>query len=516
MQVFAGWKESIVAIDVASLVVETSNGLVQGIAEHGVRTWRGIPYAAPPVGELRLRAPQPAKSWNGIRDARSFGAVPPQSKAPNLTGSHRRVPMDEDCLSLNVTAPLEPSDSLRPVLVYLYGGAFSSGSSAEPTYRGTNLVRDGDVLYVSLNYRIGALGFMDFRAYSTPDRPFDANMGLRDQVAALEWVQQNIEAFGGDPDNVTLFGESAGAIAVTSLMCIPRAAPLFHQAYAQSPAPSGAYYPEMHAAWAEDLLEILGIRPARAAEALTSISAAKLVDATRKMTTKIGPVKQPGTLSVSPVIDGDFLPKHPIDAFLDGDSNPVPLVLGTMAREGALFAKVSNILPSTPERIEKMFAGTDPLARDRVVAAYPGYPSRQRSVDISGDLVFWYPSQMVAEGHSRTAPTWAYRYDYATPMMNLLGFGATHSFDVPVMFGDTRTGMARALSLLGGAEELRALSQRFQGSLLSLARHSHPGVDWPGYDEIHRHTRVFDKSDRIESDPFPERRRAWAGYRGYV
>ena len=504
------------AIDVESLVVETRNGRVQGTVDQGVRTWRGIPYAAPPVGELRMRAPQPPQSWTGIRDGRFFGAVPPQSKAPSLTGTHRKVPMDEDCLSVNVSAPLEPPDTLLPVLVYLYGGAFSSGSSAEPTYRGAKLVRDGSVVYACLNYRIGALGFMDFRAYSTPEHRFDANMGLRDQVAALEWIQQNIEAFGGDPDNVTLFGESAGGLAVTSLMCIPSARGLFHKAYAQSPAPSGAYYPHMHAAWAADLLDILGISASDAAAALTSISAAKLVEATRKMTTKIGPTKQPGSLSVSPVIDGDFLPKHPIDTFLEGGAHPVPLVLGTMAREGALFAKVSNILPSTPERIEKMFAGTDPLARDRVVAAYPGYPSRQRSVDISGDLVFWYPSQMVAEGHSRVAPTWAYRYDYATPLMNLLGFGATHSFDVPVMFGDVGSGLAKALTLLGGADELKALSQRFQGSLLSLAKHAHPGKDWPGYDESHRHTRVFDKLDRIESDPFPERRRAWAGYRGYI
>ncbi|MCC3291052.1 MULTISPECIES: carboxylesterase/lipase family protein [unclassified Arthrobacter] len=504
------------AIDVASLVVETGSGLVQGIVDEGVRTWRGIPYAAPPVGGFRLRAPQPPQSWSGIRFAGSFGPVPPQSKAPSLTGTRRRVAMDEDCLSLNVSAPLEPADGLLPVLVYLYGGGFSSGSSAEPTYRGTKLVRDGGVLYVSLNYRIGALGFMDFRAYSTPERPFDANMGLRDQLAALKWVQQNIEAFGGDPDNVTLFGESAGGLAVTTLMCIPAARGLFHQAYAQSPAPSAAYSSELHAAWAADLLEILGVSPSAAAEALTRLPAAKLVNATRKLTTKIGPVKQPGSLSVSPVIDGDFLPRHPIDAFFAGESAPVPLVLGTMAREGALFAKVSNILPSTPERIEKMFAGTDPLARDRVVAAYPGYPSRQRSVDISGDLVFWYPSQMVAEGHSRVAPTWAYRYDYATPAMNLLGFGATHSFDVPVMFGDIGIGTAKALTLLGGAEDLKALSKRFQGSLLSLARHSHPGSDWPAYDEVHRQTRVFDKLDRIESDPFPERRRAWSGYRGYT
>lgn len=502
--------------DVSTLLIETDHGFVQGTIDDGVRTWRGIPYAAPPVGRLRLRAPQPPASWNGIHDGSRFGAVPPQQRGVSLTGTNRRPAMSEDCLTLNVSAPLDDGGGLRPVLVYFYGGAFSTGSSAVRTYRGARLVTAGDVVYVSLNYRIGALGFMDFRGYSTPERTFDANVGLRDQVAALQWVQENIEAFGGDPHNVTIFGESAGAIAVTTLMCVPAARSLFHKAYAQSPAPSGAYSQALHAGWAQDLLDILGIDPGQAAGALETVEFSKLVDATSRMTTKIGPVKQPGSLSVSPVIDGDFLPRHPIDIFLDGSSAPVPLVLGTMAREGALFAKISNILPTTPERIEKMFAGTDPQARDRVVAAYPGYPSRRRSVDICGDLVFWYPSQMVAEGHSRVAPTWAYRYEFATPMMNLLGFGATHAFDVPVMFGETNEPLTRALTMLGGGPELLELSRRFQGSLLNLARLSTPGANWPRYDEEHRHTMVFDRTDRIERDPFPERRRAWSGYRGYI
>ena len=504
------------SLEISTLEVETANGWVRGTVDGGVRTWRGIPYAAPPLGGLRLRAPQLPTSWTGVRDASEFGPIPPQTRGMSLKRSRRRPLMDEDCLTVNVSAPLDPSSELLPVLVYFYGGAFSSGSSAVRTYRGANLVRSGGVIYVCLNYRIGALGFMDFTSFSTPERPFDSNLGLRDQVAALAWVNQNIAAFGGDPDNVTIFGESAGGISVTALMCIPSAAPYFHKAFAQSPAPSGAYYPDMHERWALDLLEILRVDEAHAAEALTTMSAAKLVSATREMTTKIGPVVQPGSLSVSPVIDGDFLPRHPIDTFLEGESSPKPLVLGTMAQEGAFFAKLDNILPSTPKRIERMFAGTDPAARDRVVAAYPGYPSRERSVEISGDLVFWYPSQMVAEGHSRIAPTWTYRYDYATRLMNMLGLGATHALDVPVMFGETDERMMRALSLLGGMDVLKELSARFQGSLLSLARSHLPGEDWPRYEEKNRHTRIFDVEDRIESDPFAERRLAWQGYRGYV
>ncbi|MBO0907291.1 carboxylesterase/lipase family protein [Arthrobacter sunyaminii] len=502
--------------DLKSLLIPTDNGLVRGIVANGVRTWRGIPYAAPPVGELRLRSPQRAAGWNGVLDGSAFGAAPPQSRNPSLTGSRRRAPMDEDCLTLNISAPLEPAADQLPVLVYFYGGAFSSGSSTVKTYRGSHLVRTGEALYVSLNYRIGALGFTDFSSFSTAQRTFDSNLGLRDQVAALEWVRDNIANFGGDPGNVTIFGESAGGISVTSLMCIPAARGLFHKAYAQSPAPSSAYSPELHASWARDLLKILKVPLSDAAEALTVLPAAALVQATNRLTSKIGPADKPGSLSVSPVIDGEFLPEHPFDAFMKGKSAPVPLVLGTMAQEGALFAKVVDILPSTPDRIEKMFAGTDPAAQSRVLAAYPGYPSKQRSVEISGDLVFWYPSTVVAESHSLVAPTWSYRYDFATPMMNLLGFGATHAMDVPVMFGETGEPITRALSLLGGASALKKLSARFQGTLLSLAKTGDPGPDWPPYEPVERQTRIFDREDRIESDPFPERRRAWAGYRGYL
>ncbi|WP_461168753.1 carboxylesterase/lipase family protein [Arthrobacter sp. Z1-15] len=501
--------------DMTPLLIPTAGGQVRGTVADGVRTWRGIPYAAPPVGDLRLRAPRKPEPWSGVLDGSSFGAAPPQSRNPSLTGSRRRAPMKEDCLTLNVSAPLDPASDRLPVLVYFYGGAFSSGSSTVKTYRGSNLVRTGEAVYVSLNYRIGALGFTDFTSFSTPGRTFESNLGLRDQVAALEWVRDNIAAFGGDPDNVTIFGESAGGISVTSLMCIPAARGLFHRAYAQSAAPSSAYSLELHAAWARDLLQILNVPVSEAAEALSTLPAETLVRATNRLTSKIGPADRPGSLSVSPVIDGEFLPDYPIDIFRQGKAAPVPLVLGTMAREGALFAKIVDILPSTPDRIEKMFAGTDPEAQDRVLAAYPGYPSKERSVEISGDLVFWYPSTMVAESHSLVAPTWSYRYDFATPLMNLLGFGATHAMDVPVMFGETGEPITRALSLFGGGGALKDLSARFQGSLLNLARTGSPGEDWPPYDPVERRTRIFDREDRIESDPFPERRRAWAGYRGY-
>jgi para-nitrobenzyl esterase len=493
------------------LTIATTEGAVQGVLAAGVRTWRGIPFAAPPVGPLRLRAPQPPLPWDGVRDASRFGAAPPQ--LPHRLGVTRRTETSEDCLTLNVSAPRGGGERL-PVLVWFYGGAFTMGASSNPLYRGDRLVKRGNVVFVSLNYRLGPLGFFDFRGYGTPDRPFDANLGLRDQVAALQWVQRNIAAFGGDPGNVTIFGESAGGTSTISLMCAPSAAGLFHQAYAQSPAAGVAYGPELHAGWAKDLLGVLGVKESDANHALTELTAAKLVGAAGRLINEIGPDARPGTIAAAPLVDGDFLPKRPIDAFRDGDAHRVPLVLGTMAREGALFPRLLDLLPTSVPRIERMFAQTEPDARDRVIAAYPGYPSPERAIDIAGDMCFWQPSVLVAEAHSRRSPTWCYRFDYSQPLIRLLKLTATHGLDVPAMFGLTWSGPLAVVNVLGGGRVAAALSRRFGDGLLALARTGTPGAHWPRYDETDRRTLLLGKTDRVESDPRRDRRLAWGDFRG--
>src|SRR5699024_9803854 len=187
------------------------------------------------------RAPQPMTPWSGVRDALTWGFAPPQMKFATMLGVGKYQPMSEDCLTLNVLAPAEPSDELRPVMVYIHGGGYVIGTSATMVYQGQGLVEHGDVVYVSLNYRLGALGYMDFSEFSTPSRPIDANLGLRDQIAALEWVHRNIAAFGGDPDNVTVFGESAGGNAEVSLLSSPHAERLVSRAIAQSANASVCY-----------------------------------------------------------------------------------------------------------------------------------------------------------------------------------------------------------------------------------------------------------------------------------
>ncbi|EME22932.1 carboxylesterase/lipase family protein [Rhodococcus triatomae] len=487
------------------LVVHTTDGAVAGCEMHGLRTWRGIPYAAPPVGDLRLRAPCPVTPWSGVRDATRFGLSAPQSG-----GEAQKKRIGESCLVLNVAAPATPGAEPRPVMVFIHGGAYSSGSATTPLYRGSSLVRRGGVVYVSLNYRVGALGYLDFSGHSTADRRFDSNLGLRDQIAALQWVQRNIAAFGGDPGNVTLFGESAGGNAVTTLMCVPVAAGLFRQAIAQSPPAASTYGPSRAKAWAEEFLEMLGERdPVRALSTMPPDRFVRIGDALAAR----GADEEPGTRAFAPTVDGDLLPSHPLDAFASGRSHPVPLIIGTNSHEGTIFPRFLDIIPTDRVRIEKMFAETDPVVKSRVLTAYPRYPDRREAVQLGGDISFWEPSVLVAQGHSGTAPTYSYRYDFAPNLLRWTGFGATHASELFAVFGSIDHRLGDYVTALGGRSGLRAVTNTVQSHWLHFARHGRPRDGWPTYDTERRDTLVIDTRPRVVSDPDGDKRRAWIGYR---
>ncbi|MBO0853554.1 MAG: carboxylesterase family protein, partial [Nocardia sp.] len=198
------------------LDITTADGVVRGIRRRRILQWRSIPYAAPPVGDLRFRAPQPVTPWSGVRMATEYGNAAMQTRDGARIGPGNPQATSEDCLTLNISAPAERAKEPRPVMVFIHGGGYVFGTSALRLYSGARLALRGDVVVVTLNYRLGGFGYVDFGEFSTPTRKFDSNLGLRDQVAALEWVRRNIAAFGGDPGNVTIFGESAGAHAVVS------------------------------------------------------------------------------------------------------------------------------------------------------------------------------------------------------------------------------------------------------------------------------------------------------------
>ncbi len=433
----------------------------------------------------------------------------------------------EDCLSVNVTAPDEADAPAggRPVMVFIHGGAYSVGSSGEYPRQGERLVRQHGVVYVSLNYRLGALGWLDFRAYSSPRHPFDVNLGLRDQVAALEWVRRNVRAFGGDPGNVTLFGESSGANSVTTLLAVPAAEGLFARAIAQSSPANAVYPPVVAAKWAGEYVHLLSRlvddddldseSPEDAAVMLRTADPMVLAAATTALSVRT-PDEHPGTISLAPVIDGDFLPHRPLDAFRDGLAHRVPLIIGTNDREGSLFEGRIGILPTTKPRIRAIFANTKKKARKAIKRQYPGLPERRPAADFGGDFTFWFPSVKVGERHSRFAPVYFYRFDAAPRMPRLLGLDATHGLELFALFEKFDTLTGAALTVLGGRRMYRAVGRRMQRHWTSFAASGSPGPEWPRYDEAGRRTLVFDRVDHVESDPRREKRLAWQEFVPHV
>ncbi|MGW0765307.1 carboxylesterase/lipase family protein [Streptomyces sp. NPDC002676] len=485
--------------------VETADGVVRGRRAPRALQWRSIPYAAPPVGELRLRAPQPVQPWVGVRDATRFGYAAVQRRNP-MVGLRRT---GEDCLTLNVTAPPDPSARSRPVLVFIHGGGYVFDTAAR--YPGDSLAALGDVVVVTLNYRLGALGYFDFTEFSTADRPFESNLGLRDQVAALRWVRRNIAAFGGDPDNVTIFGESSGADAVLTLMVMPTAAGLFHRAIAQSPAADRAAVDVEEARrFTRRLLGRLGVAPDAAARALTTAAAKDLCQAAERALRDV--VRAfPGSYPIAPVVDGGFLPLDPLDAITASSAQAVPLIVGTNRDECTLSqfdATVPTTAPVLRAALER--CGAD---YERVVAAYPGYPKRAAAIQVSTDFVLWGPMQAVLEGHSGRAPTFCYRFDFAPRALRLAGLGAIHGIELLPVFGGVDSVPARLLTLVGGRQGFRAVQGEIQDNWLAFTRTGRPLASWPQYTVAQRNTRIIDHPSRIEVDPQRERRLVWEGIR---
>ena len=295
------------------------------------------------------------------------------------------------------------------------------------------------------NIVLGALGYLDFSEYSTAERSFETNLGLRDQIAAMTWVQRNIAAFGGDPNAVTVFGESSGANAVTTLMATPAARGLFARAIAQSPPAASAYGKERAHRWAREFLEIAQAPDTDPGSWLRAASVKDLVAAGEELARR-GADEEPGTRAFAPVVGDDVLPEHPLDVFAAGRAHPVPLLVGSNLHEGRIFPRVLDILPTDPVRIEKMFSHTTPEVKARALAAYPTDPHRFAAADLGGDITFWEPAILCAQGHCQVAPTYSYRYDFAPRLLRLVGMGATHAHRIACglrAFGCTHRGLDR-------------------------------------------------------------------------
>lgn len=496
----------------------TPYGDVVGYRDGAVYAWKGIPYAAPTDGEHRFRAPRAVESWSEPLDCRAFGAMAPQG-LDNPVPVNPDVPMSEDCLSVNVWAP-EPDGTPRPVMVWIHGGAYSLGSAAQSVYDGRHLAELGDLVIVTVNYRIGAFGFVDFSSFSTDETVFESNVGLRDQIAALEWVQRCVSSFGGDPSNVTVFGESSGGASITTLMTSPKAEGLFHRAIVQSAPATSVYGSQRAAQVASRFLELVDVTPDRIHE-LKTIDFARLVEAGDTLCYEV-PTRVPGTLGIAPVVDGDLVPRYPVAAFQKGFAHRIPMIIGTNHDEASIFRLMkSPLMPVTSDTVSDMFKA---IANDhaelpafRVAEIMSAYPDRSKTAGalaMSRDAGFKMPSLWIADAHSRHSQVWMYRFDHATPMLRAARIGAGHATELPYVFGNFGTLNRDPTFWLGGRKAATAVSSRIMKRWVAFARHGVPatldgGKNWPLYTEPSRPTLVIDGQDSVVDDPDGAMRSAW-------
>ncbi|MFX1573529.1 MAG: carboxylesterase/lipase family protein [Promethearchaeota archaeon] len=492
-------------------VVETTNGKIQGYFNRGVIKFKGIPYAAPPIGNLRFKPPVPVEPWEGVLDTTKYGPVAPQPPSALENMFSDPLPSSEaDCLTLNIwTQGLDSKN--RPVMFWIHGGAFITGSGR--ALDGSRLVLRGNVVVVSINYRLGALGFLYMRDF--PD--VSPNVGLLDMVTALKFVKDNISRFGGDPNNITIFGESAGGSAVACLLAMPSAKGLFQRAILQSQATNKySHNPTRGTRYYEILMERLGLKKGDI-DSLCKMPYEKIIEVQERFERIQLEIPRAG-----PVMDKDTLPTPPHEAVINGYTKDIDIFIGTNLDETKLWSiwapegeeMTTEDLTKSIDNLLKLTGQDKSQSRDLIET----YKKRHKNPsDISDaiftDFMFHIPSIRLAEAQSKYQKN-IYMYLF-TWQSSLDGgkYGAMHALELPFVFGllgDRDIGI-----FPGRTEETQRLSEQMMDTWIAFARSGNPNnksiPKIPPYDLEKRTTIIFDKEVTIQNDPFRNERIAWEG-----
>jgi para-nitrobenzyl esterase len=506
-------------------VVETAAGRVRGAIIEGVAAFKCIPYGAPTSGVNRFMPPRKPSPWAGVCDALDYaGHAPQQGLRPatrpelaDFSGPPDTSPETEDCLTLNLWSPGLQQSSGRPVMVWFHGGAFAYGTANVARLQGSRLAKRGDVVVVTVNQRLNIFGFLDLSTLGGGEYAQSGNVGALDMVAALEWVRDNIDRFGGDPKNVTIFGESGGGGKVCTLMAMPSARGLFHRAIVQSGAAVRLREPDRAAKLTDAVLTTLGVARTDLGN-LQSLPMAQLLAAVNPAQHAIGPASQPlfDRYPFGPVVDGQVLPHHPFDPVAPDLSADIPLLIGDMKDEMASFLARDDKVwhrTLTEQELSDRVASAAGEQTDRVVETYrrlyPGTSPAERLIATLTDSNFRIRSLMVAERKSmqRRAPVYMYAFEWETPLHDGR-LKSPHALDVPFTF-DT-IDLTNATDRSAGAHRLAATMSATWAAFAHSGKPEHSAIpQWPAYEPTSRATMILDTEWRVENDPRGETRKLW-------
>jgi para-nitrobenzyl esterase len=493
-----------------SPIVQTTQGKVQGQASKSAYSFLGIPYGADTGGANRFLPPQPAASWSGVRKADAMGNRCPQPTV-NMPGEMATVltfsdlPMSENCLVLNVWTPRLHDHAKRPVMVWLHGGGYFLGSGGDKYYEGSNLAGKNDVVVVTLNHRLGAFGYMYLGADAGPDYAASNLSGMLDIVQALRWVKENIAQFGGDPHNVTIFGQSGGGGKVSTLLAMPSAKGLFHKAISERGAAVRIGTVEDATASRDKLLAILGLKSVDMAK-LRALSTQELIDATGKA----------GLLAFSPAVDGKLIPHHPFDPVGAPDSAQVPVMVGSTKDEA------TNIFLTDPtwqtmtdaDLLKRVSATVGPDHAQKVIAAYRASAPNDKPMhlwtSIVTDQMFTHSSILLAERKlaQHAAPVYVYKINWESPVLGGK-LRSPHAVELPFVFDNVDV----SAGLVGSGGTQGQMADLMSRTFAAFARTGDPSVagypHWPAYTLEKRETFIYDVPPRVVADPGEADRKMW-------
>ena len=496
--------------------VQTTAGRLRGYLDNGVQVFKGVPYGASTAGANRFLPPQKLQPWTGVRDAFQWGPRAPQilgGEPTEMLPTDPREAQGEDCLVMNIWTPRPGTGQRRPVMVWLHGGGYASGSGSYSIYEGRELARKHDVVAISVNHRLNVFGFLHLAHYGGKWANA-TNAGILDVVAALEWVRDNIAAFGGDPRNVTIFGQSGGGGKVSTLMAMPSARGLFHRAIAESGAAVTGIAVDQAIKTTDQVLQRLNIK-ADQLDQLQKVPMAQLIDATRPAPgTAPGPG---GGLNFGPVVDGKSLPGNPFDPAAPAAAASVPFLTGTTATEVTFFAPDDQLRPiddgTFRERVKGLLKVTDADA-DRLIALYrknaPGRDNIDLFLRMSTDNSFFrlgVDTQAERKVAQRGAPVYVYRFEYYSPVRDGR-LKAMHCMEIPFVFDNLEAGKVYT----GSGPVAQRIADQMSTAWVAFARTgspSHSGIpQWTPFNTDARPTMVFGPEARLVNDPGREERLA--------